>query len=158
MLIAHNWACIFSHSHPPILFILELMMLDLILWSHLVLTVGWRICSVILANVRRGESNCNACLNSLLGNQQILGLAMLYKIMHVMIAQIQICDSALLIVSENVVPKQSPEIKREKNQDIFLLYSLWSFLFFRQRLLLKICSKLKAWKCHNFYFFEWEQV
>lgn len=44
---------------------------------------------------------------------------MLYKIMHVMIPQIQICDSALLIVSENVVPKQSPEIKREKKPEHF---------------------------------------
>lgn len=78
--------------------------------------------------------------------------------MHVMIPQIQICDAALLIVSENVVPKQSPEIKREQIQDIFLLYSLWTFLFFRQRLLLKLCSKLKAWNYHNFYFFEWEQI
>lgn len=36
-----------------------------------------------------------------------------------MIPQIQICDSALLIVSENVVPKQSPEIKREKKSEHF---------------------------------------
>lgn len=65
----------------------------------------------------RGESNCNACLNRLLRNQQILGLAVEIIIENHACkdTEIQTCDSALLIVSENVVPKQSPEIKREKN-------------------------------------------
>jgi len=64
--------------------------------------------------------------------------------MHVMIPHISVPDSALLIVSEKPVQKQSPTIDRGKNQDISLLYLLRGILFFRQKLLLKIRSKLKA--------------